>query len=303
MIKSKVFIIILNWNRKKDTLECLKSIKKLSTANLSLEVVVVDNASSDGSAEAFRGLKGITLIENKKNLGFAEGNNVGMKYALKHGADYIMILNNDTEVDKDLVINLVKTANKKIDGGAFSPLIYFSKGYEFHKDRYKKEDLGKVVWAAGGGIDWNNVFGVNRGVDDVDRGQYKKVEEIEFATGACVLYRAKALRKTGLFDERYFMYYEDVELSVRLKRKRWKIYFVPSAVVWHKVAQSSGIGSGLNDYFISRNRLLFGMKYASLKTRFALIREAFMYFVRGRIWQRTGAVDYMTQNLYKGSWK
>src|SRR5690606_23514864 len=110
----------------------------------------------------------------------------------------------------------------------------------------------------------------------------------EFATGACVLYTKKALLRKGMFDPKYFMYYEDVELSVRFSRGRFKIYFVPKAKLWHKVAQSSGIGSGLNDYFISRNRMLFGMKYASLRTRFALLREAFRLMFHGRPWQKTG---------------
>lgn len=299
----KVSIIILNWNRKEDTLDCLDSLNKLNTKGFTLEKIVVDNDSTDGSVDAFKKLKDIVLIENKKNLGFAEGNNEGIKYALKNGADYIMILNNDTRVDSNLVSNFLKVAKKNDDGGAFSPMIYFEKGFEFHKDRYKKNELGKVIWAAGGDIDWNNVYGINRGVDEVDNGQFRKVEELEFATGACVFYTAKAIKRKGAFDPRYFMYYEDVELSVRLKRSGFKIYFVPAAKIWHKVAQSSGIGSGLNDYFITRNRLLFGMKYASFRTRFALLREAMKMLVNGRPWQKTGVIDYFTGNLYKGSWK
>lgn len=298
-----VFIIILNWNRKKDTLECLESVNKLRSNGFKVRTVVVDNASTDGSVASLTELKDIEIIRNKKNLGFAEGNNVGIKYALNNKADYILILNNDTDVHKDLLGELISASKKHPDGGAFSPMIYFAKGFEFHKERYKKAELGKVIWSAGGNIDWNNVYGVNRGVDKVDTGQYRKIEEISFATGACVLYTAKAIKKKGAFDPKYFMYYEDVELSVRLTRAGFKIYFVPKAKLWHKVAQSSGIGSGLNDYFISRNRLLFGMKYASLRTRFALFREAIRLFVKGRPWQRAGVLDYMTSNLYKGSWK
>ena len=310
----KVFAIILNWNRKKDTIECLKSVQNLATNNFQLEIVVVDNGSSDGSIEAVekykqslrQGLKSkfkFNIIENKKNLGFAEGNNVGMKYALKQGTDYILVLNNDTELHKNLLTELMKAAEKKKDGGAFSPKIYFAKGYEYHKDRYKKSELGRVIWAAGGEVDWENVYGENRGVDEVDSGQYNKLAKVDFSSGACVLYRAKALRRVGLFDERYFAYYEDTELSVRMARRGWKNYYVPSAVLWHKVSQSSSIGSNLNDYFITRNRLLFGMKYARYRTKVALFREAVRFFVKGRIWQRTGVLDYMTGNLYKGSWK
>lgn len=299
----KVFIVILNWNRKKDTIACLESVQKLLITNYELLITVVDNGSTDGSLPALRKLKDIILIENKKNLGFAEGNNIGMKYAMKNGADYVLVLNNDTELHSDLLVQLIKTAERHTDGGAFSPKIYFAKGFEYHKDKYKKTDLGKVIWAAGGKMDWNNVYGTNRGVDAVDRGQYDKVQEVGFASGACVLYRVEALKRVGLYDARYFMYLEDLELCQRMAKKGWKTYYVPKAVLWHKVAQSSGIGSSLNDYFITRNRLLFGMKYATLKARFALLREAFKFLVKGRLWQRTGVVDYIIGNFWKGSWR
>ncbi len=299
----KIFVIILNWNRKKDTLECLKSLARLNAIDFDLKTVIIDNASSDDSVKVLSKLKNLTLIENKDNFGFAQGNNVGIKYALKRGADYVLVLNNDTEFDKDLLVQLIKAAEKYKSGGAFSPKIYFAKGYEFHKNRYKRAELGKVLWAAGGEIDWKNVYGKNIGVDEVDHGQYGKTREIDFASGACVLYRSDTLRKVGLYDERYFTYYEDVELSTRMAKKGWKIYYVPEAILWHKVAQSSGIGSSLNDYFITRNRMLFGMKYASLRARFALAREAIRFLLKGRVWQRNGIIDYISGNLWKGSWR
>lgn len=295
----KVFLIILNWNRKEETLECLESLKNLRISkNIDLNILVVDNGSVDGSLEAF---KNYNVLANKNNLGFAAGNNEGMKYALKNNADYIILLNNDTYVDRDLVSELIKPfeGDKKV--GAVSPLIYFAKGYEFHRQKYKKSELGKVIWAAGGKLDWANVFGKNDKVDEVDIGKLKQ-KEIEFATGACVAYSSNALKKTGLFDEKYFMYYEDVDLSVRLKNKGFKLVFSPKAVLWHKVAQSSGIGSGLNDYFIARNRMYFGMKYASLRTKFALLRESFRLLFTGRHWQRVGIYDYFLGNFWKGSW-
>ena len=299
----KIFVIILNWNRKKDTLECLKSLARLNAIDFDLKTVIIDNASSDDSVKVLSKLKNLTLIENKDNFGFAQGNNVGIKYALKRGADYVLVLNNDTEFDKDLLVQLIKAAEKYKSGGAFSPKIYFAKGYEFHKNRYKRAELGKVLWAAGGEIDWKNVYGKNIGVDEVDHGQYGKTREIDFASGACVLYRSDTLRKVGLYDERYFTYYEDVELSTRMAKKGWKIYYVPEAILWHKVAQSSGIGSSLNGYFITRNRMLFGMKYASLRARFALAREAIRFLLKGRVWQRNGIIDYISGNLWKGSWR
>jgi len=187
----KVSIIILNWNRKKDTIECLESIKKLQISGFKLEIVVVDNASSDGSQKAveqiFRRItkKNISCkqIRNTTNLGFAAGNNVGMKYALDSGADFLLVLNNDTEVDKGLIKKLLEVVNKYPKAAAISPKIYFAKGFEFHKKRYKKQDLGKVIWYAGGNMDWDNVYGSNYSVDEVDKvdeGQFEKAKKTDW---------------------------------------------------------------------------------------------------------------------------
>ena len=306
----KVAVIILNWNRKKDTIECLDSFGQVQPSNYELEIVVVDNASSDGSQKAVeKEFKIITKknlsctqIENATNLGFAAGNNVGMKYALDSGADYLLVLNNDTEIDQDLISMLLKVAKSHPKSGAIVPKIYFAKGFEFHK-RYKKQDLGKVIWYAGGDIDWNNVYGTNHGVDEVDKGQFEKTREVDFATGACVFLKSDALKDIGLFDEKYRLYLEDADLSQRLKKNGWNVLYTPKTHIWHKVAQSSGIGSDLNDYYISRNRLLFGMRYASLRAKIALIRESIKLLLSGRKWQKAGIRDFYLGKFGKGSWK
>ena len=281
---AKIWIVVLNWNQPKLTIECLESLQRLEIdKSWEVKIVIVDNKSSDSSVEQFRKLKpgkfGVEILETGANLGFAGGNNVGMRAGLNRGCDYVMILNNDTFVHRKLAVQLVNAIEKDKKIGIVSPKIYFAKGYEFHKKRYKKSDLGKVLWYTGGIIDWKNIYGENRGVDEVDKGQYEKVEEIDFATGACFLVRARALQEVGLFDEKYFMYKEDEDLAVRMKRKGWKIIYEPKGVVWHKVAQSSGIGSNLNDYFISRNILVFGFRYGSLRTKLALMRESLELFI------------------------
>lgn len=308
----KVSIVILNWNRKKETIECLKSLKELRITNYELEIVVIDNGSTDGSVEAIRkGIAGITsttgitgeLVRNRKNLGFAGGNNVGIRYALHNGADFILILNNDTLVDKNLLVYLIKAAEKYKNAGIFSPKIYFAPGFEFHKKRYSKKDSGKVIWYAGGVINWENVLGENRGVDEVDRGQYSGVEETDFATGAAMFIRREVLQTVKLFDERYFMYLEDVDLCQRVKNYDWKVLFVPDAVLWHKVAQSSGIGSDLNDYYITRNRLLFGVRYAPLRSKIALLRESIRLLFSGRKWQKRGILDFYLGRFREGNFR
>lgn len=298
----KVFLVILNWNRLPDTLECLDSIKDLNVRGFGLETIVVDNGSTDDSLEKLRKIRNIKLVSNKENLGFAGGNNRGIEFALKAGANYVVVLNNDVILGKDSIWEMVKKAEESSEVGAVSPKIYFAKGFEFKKEKYKDSDLGKVIWYAGGTIDWDNVQGLTAGVDKVDRGEFGKENETDFATGTCMLISKKAVREVGMFDEKYFMYYEDTDLSIRLKKAGYRVIYCPKAKVWHKVAQSSGIGSELNDYFISRNRMLFGMKYARLRTKFALIRESVKLLLNGRKWQKIGIRDYYLGRFKKGSW-
>jgi len=310
---TRISVVILNWNRKSDTLVCLNSVCELTLENIKLNIVVVDNNSSDDSRDAvnkrlktlLRVKKNISFeqVKNKENLGFAAGNNVGIKVALKNKSDFIMLLNNDTVVDKNMLVDLLKVANEYPKAGAFSPKIYFAPGYEFHKDRYSADEKGKILWYAGGELDWNNVYGANRGVDEVDNGQYNQVVVTSFVTGACLLIRKEALEQVKGFDEKYFMYFEDTDLSVRLKKLGWETLYAPPSHLWHKVAQSSGIGSDLNDYFITRNRLLFGMRYASLRTRFALYKESLSMLTGGRKWQKQGVRDFYFGKYGKGSWR
>lgn len=300
----KVAIVILNWNGKEDTLECLKSLEKLNVEGYQLQIFVVDNASTDDSVGTIeKRYENINVIKNRENLGFAEGNNVGIKRAFKNDSDYIVLLNNDTIVGKDLINGLVETFNENPDAGIISPKIYFAPKFEFHKDKYKKSDLGKVIWYAGGKFDWDNVLGSHRGVDEVDEGQYDQLIETDFATGCCMAVKSEVFKKVGLFDKEHFLYLEDVDLCERAKRKGWKILYSPSPHLWHKVAQSSGIGSELNDYYITRNRLLFASRYASLRAKLALFRESLKLLVSGRYWQRRGVLDFYFGNFGKGSYK
>lgn len=299
-----VFVVILNWNQPDLTIECLKSLARCKGKSYKVYPIVVDNGSSDETVGKLRKFDvNLKILETGKNLGFSGGNNVGIKYAMDFGADYVLVLNNDTELHSNLITNLLKSMERGDDVGVVSPKMYFAKGYEFHEDRYKKSELGKVIWYAGGVLDWKNIYGTNRGVDEVDKGQYEKPKEIDFATGACMMVRAKALKEVGLFNEKYYLYMEDVELSERMKNREWKIMYEPKAILWHKVSQSSGIGSDLNDYFITRNRLLFGFKYAAFRTKLALVRESLRLFITGRHWQAVGVRDFYIRRFRKGSWQ
>ena len=301
-----VYILILSFNRRDDTLATLESIERLNVAGFKLTTLVVDNASKDDSVKALRNFKmsngRFLLIANKTNLGFSEGNNVGLRRALGQGADFVMVLNDDTIVEANLICDLLAVFKKYPKAGILAPKIYFAKGYEY-RSRYKKEDLGKAIWYAGGDIDWKNVYGTNHGVDAVDKGQFDKVSETDFATGCCLFVRREVLKEVGLFDKRYFAYLEDADFSQRAKKSGWKVLYAPPAHLWHKVSQSSGIGSELNDYFITRNRMLFGLTYAPLRTKAALIRESIRLLFKGRKWQKIGIRDFYLGRFEKGSWK
>ena len=296
-----IYISIINFNGKKNTLDCLDSIKKAQKPSFDLNVVVIDN----GSKEKFdlpKDYSDVILIKSAKNLGFSGGHNKVIKYALENGADYILVLNNDTVVDNNLVSELLEMFSSDPRIGIVAPKIYFYRGFEFHKDRYKEEEKGRVLWYAGGEMDWKNVVGHHRGVDEIDHDQYEKIEETDFASGCCFLIKREVLEKVGLFDEKYFLYYEDNDLSQRVKRKGFKIIYNPKAILWHKNAGSvGGSGSYLQDYYITRNRILFGIKYAPLRSKLALIKESFKILINGRLWQKRGILDFYTGNLGKGS--
>lgn len=308
-----VSIVILNYNGLKDTIECLKSLFKVNLEKIKLRILVIDNASYDYSAETIRkfsktgkhsNMLTLEVIENENNLGFAGGNNVGIKEALSGGADYIMLLNNDTVVDKDFLVRLVEIFSKDKKIGIVVPKIYFYPGFEFYKDRYKDKEKGKVIWYAGAKMDWKNLIGSHLGVDEVDNGQYDKIYETEFATGCCMLIKKEVFEKVGFLDEKYFLYYEDSDFAMRAKRKGFKIIFAPSAIVWHKNAGSGGgSGSKLQDYYITRNRLLFGSRYASFRTKLALTRESLKIIFFGRYWQKKAVMDFYSKRLGKGSFK
>lgn len=307
----KVGIVIINFNTEQDTIECLESIEKLSINNQSLSVYVVDNDSprkeSAIAIEAYidkqkRSDIKFYFIKSPSNLGFAGGNNLGITDALENGAEYILLLNNDTIVTKNLIKELVESAKKNPQAGIMSPKIYFAKGFEFHKSRYKKTDLGKVIWYAGGIMDWKNVYGKHRGVDEVDRGQYDKEDTTDFATGCCMLIHSQILKNIGMFDENYFLYYEENDFCQRVKKAEYKILYVPKAIVWHKNAQSTGgSGSPLQDYFITRNRMIFGNRYAPFRTRLALFKESLRLLRSGRPWQKKGIQDYYLKRFGRGS--
>lgn len=298
----KVFVSIIDFNGRDNTISCLESISKFKKSNFELKIVVINNYPQKRLILPKINNLEIKIIDTGKNLGFSGGHNVGIRYALKNGADYVLVLNNDVEAHKNLMNELLKSSKDEV--GITAPKIYFYKGFEFHKNRYSEEEKGKVFWYAGGIMDWKNILARHRGVDDIDYGQYNNTEPTDFATGCCMLIKREVFEKIGLFDEKYFLYYEDNDLSQRAKRSKFKIIYAPKAVLWHKNAGSTGgSGSSLQDYYITRNRLLFGMKFASFRSKISLVRESFSLLLNGRPWQKRGILDFYLGNFGKGSYR
>jgi len=300
----KISIILINYNGQKDTVDCLETLLRIRTSGFIIETIVVDNFPENRINIDEKKYKKINLkiIFNQVNTGFSGGNNTGIKEALKDKSDYILLLNNDTLVKENFLEELFNFAEKNPGAGLIVPKIYFAKGFEFHKNRYKKEERGKVIWYAGGYMDWKNVIGHHRGVDEVDKGQFDEVIETDFASGCCILIRKDVIERIGLLDEDYFLYYEDNDFSQKAKKAGFRIYFLPSSIIWHKNAGSTGgSGSKLQDYYISRNRLLFGNKYAPMRSRIALNKEGMSLILSGRQWQKKGAKDYFMRKLGKGN--
>lgn len=271
---AKIFVIIVNWNGRSDTLACLDSFARVRTFGNTLKIVVVDNGSTDGSYKAIREkFPDVTVLETGKNLGFTGANNTGIAYGRKQKAEYIWLVNNDTVVDPGCLAILDAFTDPSV--GIAGSKIYFAPGHEFHAQRYTKSERGKVIWYAGGKIDWKNMYASHRGVDEVDHGQYNSREETAFVTGCSMMVRSRVFETVGVLDDRYFLYLEDLDYCLRAKHAGFKIMYVPASVLWHVNAGSSARpGNALHEYYFTRNRLLLGFTYAPVRTKLALIREA-----------------------------
>lgn len=300
----KIAIIVLNWKQPKLTLETIASLLKIKHNSFEYEVILVDNGSIDDSLKIFnqeyKNNNSIKILETKANLGYAGGNNFGINHALKNKFDFLVLLNNDVLVNPNFLEELLKESNNY---DILGPKIYFAPGFEFHKDRYQKKDLGKVIWSMGGQMDWNNIYGSNISIDEVDSGQFEKItSNIDFVSGCCLMASRQVFETIGKLDENYFMYLEDVDFCHRAKIADFKMACIPKSIIWHVNSGSTSGPGHLQNYFITRNRIYFAYKYASLRTKFAIFRESFKFLFKSK-WQRLAVVDFYLKKMNKGSWQ
>lgn len=239
-INTKLWIIIINYNGIYDTMECIESILK---SDYTAEILIIDNASDNGEGEILeKEYTNIHVIKSKENLGFAGGNNLGIWFAVEHGADYIMLLNNDTVIDSNMICELFKNCNTT---DIVTPRMYY----------YDRRD---IVWYSGGDIDKLSGNIKSRYFGKSQKELPNRIERCSFATGCCILISVELIKKLGGLKEEYFMYCEDTELSLRVIESGGAIKVIANARLWHKVSSSTGgSGSALSIYYSSRNRLCY----------------------------------------------
>jgi len=266
MSSGLVAIIILNWNGMNDTIECLQSITKITYPNY--KIVVVDNASEDGSCEEIRNrFPQVQIIKNAKNLGFAEGSNVGIRQGIEMGCEYVLLLNNDTIVEQDFLSPLVHIAEIKPNAGMVGPKII---------DYYS----GKIQFAGGliNKMNFRNPF-VSRGVGrEDDHQQFDSPRNCEWLTGCCLLIPANVLLDVGLFNPSFFAYCEDVDLSLRMRTSGYDLVYCPESCIRHKGgASSGGPMSPLSFYLSTRNKISIIKLYFTFLDKY--IHLIFLYFL------------------------
>ncbi|UCH09593.1 MAG: glycosyltransferase family 2 protein [Fidelibacterota bacterium] len=226
MKEPKVVAIILNWNGRELVLRCLRSLMKLHYGNINL--IVVDNGSEDDSVKAItEEFPEVQVVALAGNTGYARGNNAGLDVALEQDPEWIMFLNNDTEVDENLIAAFVDGAGHYPDGGIFGPKIYYGE----ETDR---------IWYAGGEVSFPLGRSQHRGIREHDRGQYDKPQRTDFVSGCCLFIKADLVRRLGGFDSSFPMYMEDVDLCYRAMQEGVGCYYLPDAKVWHYVSSSMG---------------------------------------------------------------
>lgn len=272
-----VDIVLLNWNRWRDTLDCIGSLMKQNYGNF--RIIVVDNGSNDDSVDRIRSAyPNVTLIVNQKNLGFGGGCNRGAHFALEHHADYVWFLNNDTTVDADALARMVWTSQSDPEIGAVGAVLYYA-------------DKPEKVQAFGGGY-IHMIAGVSRHFTN-------KIadESLDYLTGASLLIPQTVLQQVGLFDERFFMYWEDTDLCYRIRQAGYRLAVAKEAIIWHKESASLGKKSAMLDRYFNQSAVYFLRKHAQFSWLPILIG------VGGRFLKRILSGDFQrAYAVYHGFW-
>ena len=227
MAEARWHAVVLSWNGREDTLRCLESLARVDDPRLA--IVCVDNGSSDGSQKAVRErFPQVTLIENRANLGYSGGNNVGIGHALEHGARWVLLINNDATVAEDFIDGFAAVAAERPHAGILAGKVYFA-------------DRPTTIWFAGQRVrERLGYSGRPRGYGRPDGARFDRVVATGRAVGALMAVSRKAIEAVGLLDEDLFAYVEDVDWALRVRGAGFEVLFAPRARAWHRVSASTG---------------------------------------------------------------
>lgn len=256
-------IVILNHKNITDTVECIESIKKLRVSeDVNINMYLIDNSPSKRYINEIKTLtSGFKSIYLEKNEGYASGNNIGIKLALKDSCEYVVIINNDTIVESTFLTELLKAYKKYENIGIASPLIR----------RYSD----KIIWSSGGKFR-RFLFNYKMESEPIDNDV-----KSEFITGCCFIGHKKVFLKEGLIPEDYFMYGEDSAYCHNLTIAGYDNYVIKNSTIYHKISATSGIDSLFSTYYIYRNRMLFAyLNFKGLNKYFAVISNIIQCFIR-----------------------
>lgn len=238
--------MIINWNGLADTIECINSLRNINYTNY--EIIVVDNGSEDNESSKLRNeFKNIKIVKLEKNLGFANANNIGILLGIQHDSQYVLLLNNDTIVDKDFLKELISIGELNNDIGILGPVMYYY-------------DSTSKVWFSGGKI---NLYTRHTQQTEMLNSKNAHFQVTDYIAGACILIKKDVLAKIGLLPREYFLGWEDIDFCLSAKRNGYQVVFVPSSKIWHKVSRSYKRKNLIyrQVFFGFRNRVLLRFKY------------------------------------------
>lgn len=252
-----VAIILVNWNSYQVTNDCIQSLQRIDYPNY--RVIVVDNGSVDGSGKQLEQAHDpIDVLYSPENKGFTGGNNIGIRYALEQGFEYIMMLNNDTFVEPDFLGHLVGHLSAHPETGAVQPRIYFNHDRE-------------LLWNGGSYFNHWLGYAYTQGENQLPKEKHLITKNVDWITGCAFMIRSSVLRQTGVLAENMFIYSEDVDLSFRIKNKSHLLTYVPESVIYHiagvsnkkKVKDKEGYVNPVVHYLNQRNRIWLLKRYTS----------------------------------------
>jgi GT2 family glycosyltransferase len=268
-IAPQIFILVLNWNGKADTIECLESVQKIDYPNY--QIILLDNGSIDDSVVTIKEkFPQVLVIENNANLGFAAGNNVGIDYAISQGANYIFLLNNDTVVDPQILWAFIHAHEKYPEAGILGSKIYY----------YSQP---QKIWFAGAQWLPEQAIFKHIGLGKLDNdSNLAEIRETDYICGCALLIKAEVVKKIGMLEPKYFLMWEETDWCYRAKRAGYKCILVPKSKVWHKISSSFSGGDKAPhyQYFWWRNRLLWVERNCSYWAAISIYKVIFRDVLR-----------------------